>query len=101
MKLFARIKEILLNALLLGSGPQEPLQGLPALNNADAAGKGLKPGLDVDSSTAPCIHGPKNRTCWSPGFDINTDYDLRWPDTGVTRQVRRRHSTISSVAESL
>lgn len=33
-----------------------------------------------------CKNGPNNRQCWSPGFDINTDFDTNWPDTGVTRQ---------------
>jgi len=26
-------------------------------------------------------------TVWSDGFDINTDWDARWPKTGVTRTV--------------
>lgn len=28
-----------------------------------------------------------NRQCWSPGFDINTDYEASVPDTGVTVKV--------------
>ena len=30
-----------------------------------------------------------NRQCWttSPAFDINTDYEASWPNTGVTRTV--------------
>ncbi len=27
-------------------------------------------------------------TTWSNGFDINTDWETSWPDTGVTRTVR-------------
>ncbi len=27
-------------------------------------------------------------TLWSNGFDINTDWETSWPDTGVTRVVR-------------
>ncbi|KAK4249145.1 extracellular laccase [Corynascus novoguineensis] len=28
---------------------------------------------------------PSNRACWSEGFDINTDYEVETPDTGVVR----------------
>ncbi|KAL2131630.1 hypothetical protein VTI74DRAFT_4784 [Chaetomium olivicolor] len=28
---------------------------------------------------------PSNRACWRPGFNINTDYEVNTPDTGVTR----------------
>ncbi len=28
-----------------------------------------------------------NRQCWSSGFNINTDYETSWPNTGVTRTV--------------
>jgi len=30
---------------------------------------------------------PSNRACWSEGFDINTDYEVETPDTGVVRHV--------------
>jgi hypothetical protein len=29
-----------------------------------------------------CINGPNSRGCWGGGFDINTDYDASWPNTG-------------------
>ncbi|KAM7204229.1 laccase [Naviculisporaceae sp. PSN 640] len=34
---------------------------------------------------APTCNTPTNRGCWSPGFDINTDFEVSWPVTGVTR----------------
>ncbi|KAL1837545.1 hypothetical protein VTJ49DRAFT_3668 [Mycothermus thermophilus] len=30
-------------------------------------------------------HTPSNRACWSPGFDIFTDYEVNTPNTGVVR----------------
>ena len=36
---------------------------------------------------APTCNTPSNRACWSNGFDINTDYEAKIPNTGVTRKV--------------
>nr|1GW0_A Chain A, LACCASE-1 [Melanocarpus albomyces]1GW0_B Chain B, LACCASE-1 [Melanocarpus albomyces]2IH8_A Chain A, Laccase-1 [Melanocarpus albomyces]2IH8_B Chain B, Laccase-1 [Melanocarpus albomyces]2IH9_A Chain A, Laccase-1 [Melanocarpus albomyces]2IH9_B Chain B, Laccase-1 [Melanocarpus albomyces]3FU7_B Chain B, Laccase-1 [Melanocarpus albomyces]3FU9_A Chain A, Laccase-1 [Melanocarpus albomyces]3FU9_B Chain B, Laccase-1 [Melanocarpus albomyces]3QPK_A Chain A, Laccase-1 [Melanocarpus albomyce len=33
----------------------------------------------------PTCNTPSNRACWSDGFDINTDYEVSTPDTGVTQ----------------
>ncbi|CAG8949270.1 hypothetical protein HYFRA_00004895 [Hymenoscyphus fraxineus] len=33
-----------------------------------------------------CQHGPDSRGCWSPGFNIDTDYHDNTPNTGVTRE---------------
>lgn len=36
-------------------------------------------------SRAPaCTNGPTSRNCWSDGFDIDTDFDTDWPNTGRT-----------------
>jgi hypothetical protein len=32
------------------------------------------------------VNGPTSRPCWTKGFDITTDFDKKWPDTGVTRK---------------
>jgi FtsP/CotA-like multicopper oxidase with cupredoxin domain len=32
-----------------------------------------------------CTNGPTSRSCWSDGFDINTDYFQNWPSTGQTQ----------------
>jgi hypothetical protein len=32
-------------------------------------------------------HGPGSRNYWSNGFDIDTDMDLKWPDTGKVVKV--------------
>ncbi|KAF2715764.1 multicopper oxidase [Pleomassaria siparia CBS 279.74] len=29
-----------------------------------------------------CSYGPNSRGCWSDEYDISTDMDLKWPDTG-------------------
>lgn len=34
-------------------------------------------------------NSPTNRQCWSPGFNINTDYELGTPNTGKTRRVSK------------
>lgn len=36
----------------------------------------------VATQPAPCLNGPTTRYCWNDGFDINTDFDNHWPDTG-------------------
>lgn len=36
---------------------------------------------------APTCNTPTNRACWTDGFDINTDYEANFPDTGVVRNV--------------
>ncbi|KAK3496331.1 laccase [Neurospora crassa] len=33
-------------------------------------------------------NSPTNRQCWSPGFNINTDYELGTPNTGKTRRYK-------------
>lgn len=67
------------------------------------AGAGLvKRASTTTSSTAvstsrvadsACTNGPLTRSCWSSGFSIATDFDLKWPDTGVTRSVSDTSST--------
>jgi hypothetical protein len=32
-----------------------------------------------------CVHGPTSRQCWSGGYSIATDFDLKHPETTVTR----------------
>ena len=31
-----------------------------------------------------CNNGPQSRDCWYGDFNIDTDMDLEWPDTGKT-----------------
>ena len=31
---------------------------------------------------ANCVNSKDSRQCWSPGYDINTDSDKKWPNTG-------------------
>jgi len=37
-----------------------------------------------------CTNGPLTRNCWSNGYSVATDFDRRWPTTGVTKSVRTR-----------
>lgn len=32
-----------------------------------------------------CTNGPSTRACWGNGYSIATDYDTKWPVTGITR----------------
>ncbi|PNS20950.1 Iron transport multicopper oxidase [Sphaceloma murrayae] len=32
-----------------------------------------------------CTHGPRNRACWTNGFSVATDFDLKHPSGGQTR----------------
>ena len=34
-----------------------------------------------------CKNSPQNRGCWGNGFNINTDTETSWPNTGVTAEV--------------
>lgn len=44
-------------------------------------------------------HTPSNRACWTTGYNINTDYEVNSPNTGVVRpvsvssQIRKDKST--------
>lgn len=38
-------------------------------------------------SDPSCTNGPTSRNCWSPGYSVDTDFDQKWPTTGVTRYV--------------
>jgi len=40
----------------------------------------------VDPETDPsCTNSPTTRNCWSNGYSVDTDFDQKWPTTGVTR----------------
>lgn len=40
-----------------------------------------------DGYDTGCNHGPSSRGCWTGDFNIDTDMDLHWPDTGKTVKV--------------
>lgn len=41
--------------------------------------------------TGGCNHGPSSRGCWKGDFDIDTDMDEHWPDTGKVVKVGHLH----------
>ena len=50
----------------------------------------LQPSTAAPAATSTCgstANGPNSRQCWSPGYDINTNYYESWPETGVVREV--------------
>lgn len=44
------------------------------------------PSLTRDTASSGCVNSPSNRSCWSDGFDISTNYYEHVPDTGVVRE---------------
>jgi hypothetical protein len=38
----------------------------------------------TSSVTPNCVNGPTSRGCWGNGFNINTDREVSWPNTGNT-----------------
>ena len=92
MKFLSRIVDFWLHAILLTDGSQEPLYDPSASRHAIATEPNLHGATAITDSSSQCVHGPKSRRCWRTGFDITTDYELRWPNTGATRQVRPQDS---------
>ena len=101
MKFFRRIADLWLHAILLTDGPQEPVGGLPPSERVISAGKGLQSTSSFEDSSSECIHGPTNRQCWSTGFNITTDYERVWPNTGKTKQVSSHARTYNLQAYKL
>jgi hypothetical protein len=59
-------------------------------------GAGLLAFASLSSASAIAARGdggstnsPSNRQAWSNGFDIDTDFAEKFPDTGVVRKVSR------------
>jgi hypothetical protein len=42
----------------------------------------------LDKRARSCRNGPNSRNCWYGKYDINTDYENEWPDTGDVVDVR-------------
>lgn len=61
--------------------PPQPLGPRALSEEDDGIFQGYKRENDHDNS---CSHGPESRGCWSDGFNIDTDMDLKWPNTGKT-----------------
>ena len=88
MKLLAKFVDFLAHVTLFADRPQRPLSFSSPSESALTAATGLNVAESPIHSAGECINGPKSRRCWTAGFDIQTDYELRWPDTGKIRQVR-------------
>lgn len=37
------------------------------------------------AADSACTNGPLTRSCWANGYSVATDFDAKWPNTGVTR----------------
>jgi len=49
------------------------------------------PSQEVSKVDIPCYNGPENRRCWTPGFDIETNYEIKTP---TTRHISRHYLII-------
>jgi hypothetical protein len=45
---------------------------------------------ELTERDSTCTNGPTTRNCWKSGYSVATNSDTKFPDTGVTRTVRRR-----------
>ena len=62
----------------------------------------LPPHVGRPSSVPSCVNSPQNRSCWVPGFDINTDYELPTGiPPGVLREVSLEISMRTSIDDDL
>lgn len=43
---------------------------------------------ETEASSQGCTNQASSRQCWGGGFDVGTDVDWSWPDTGRTVDVR-------------
>lgn len=44
------------------------------------------PSTSSSSTSSSCVNSPDTRSCWSDGFDLDTNYYEYVPDTNVTRE---------------
>lgn len=60
-----------------------------ALNNAKFEKRATSTSSAVSTTSkvadSSCTNGPLTRSCWSNGYSVATDFDSKWPTTGVTR----------------
>lgn len=68
--------------------PHQPTYGNTSASTSDDAKH--NPGFS---------NGPSHRGHWQSGYDINTNPDSKWPDTGVTRKwtLRIQNTTLSPI----
>lgn len=71
-----------------GTAAQRDLLELLEVRQDSGEGAGDSGGGSGGGARGPTCNTPSNRACWSPGFDINTDYEVNTPFTGVTQAVR-------------
>jgi len=65
------------------------LRGVPPKALNPRAASTLVTSATAAAPDASCTNGPTSRNCWSPGYSVATDFDQKWPTTGVTRYVSK------------
>jgi len=70
--------------ILYGADYQKPIEDVDSVDKRAPQGSG--------GSAVTCTNGPLTRSCWSDGFNVATDFDKKWPNTGVTRSVSKTPS---------
>jgi hypothetical protein len=75
------ISDMLINSIfygsLIGSVAAGILPYTAELGKRDATTTNRWPG-----GSPYCVNTESSRQCWSSGFDINTDTEVKWPNTG-------------------
>jgi hypothetical protein len=51
-----------------------------------ALGTVLGASVPTHSQRSSCVNSAEDRSCWTDGFDLSTNYYEKVPDTGVTRE---------------
>jgi hypothetical protein len=81
------------------------LQSLPLLLGAASLAAALLPRealplkTGLDKRAQGCSNGPNHRDCWYGNYDINTDYENEWPNTGNIREVRTSMTMDENLAD--
>lgn len=92
---------------LLGLVPSATSWALPGTSNDNYApsspevpwkAKGLYSATkrNDDGYSSGCNHGPAARSCWKDNYNVDTDMDLEWPETGKTVKVSYRSNMIAN-----
>jgi hypothetical protein len=76
---------MLLNALaILGLGLGLTVSGLSLGSRQSGSGASIASSVVARGTSKGCNNTPTSRSCWGSGFDINTDTETSWPNTGHT-----------------
>ncbi|QDS75104.1 hypothetical protein FKW77_007202 [Venturia effusa] len=65
-------------------GPGGKPSGMKLVPRQSATSSAASPATTTAKADSSCKNGPLTRSCWSNGYSLATDFDTKWPNTGVT-----------------